>query len=236
MRHRLIRITGPVDGGCIPGKSKTPPSVKIQIAMATSSQAGFTDQMIQVLDRLRIEMENFRLQAALGKMDAADKFEELKKEYVPVIRQAIAALESGQTTLRARAEEFRPELEHLLVQLALGKAELIGAYEQQKARILAAVRKAEQHLGWDDLTNPVTGKSLRHEFERLKLNVELMRLRYELKKLDTEEEWNNRVVAVFEHWKEKIRENREDWDKRAEKVMEEMQHAYDHIRKAIEQI
>ena len=76
------------------------------------------------------------------------------------------------------------------------------------------MKQLEQMIGWEELENPLTGHPLRHDLERLKLNLQLLRLRFQLKKLETEEEWKNLVVGVIEHWKEKIDAQLKEWNNR----------------------
>jgi len=204
--------------------------------MTTEQTQGFSDQMLSFLEGLQREMEEFRLQAALGKKDAADRFETLKKEYKAVVSEALELVEKGRAVLGSRADRIRGTLDGLAVQLALGRAEAVDAYERQKKVITEAVESAEQIMNWEELENPLTGRPLRHDLERLKVNLELIQLSYELKRLDEEEVWRGRIVGVLEHWKEKIGGRKKEWDDRAEKVMEEVQHVYDHLRKSVSQL
>lgn len=203
--------------------------------MGTTTHS-FTDRMIEMLDRAQAEMDQLRVQAALGKMDAADAFEKLKQEFRPVINHAIQAVGEGRALLGARAQKMLPALEQLRVQLALGRAEVIDTFEIQKKKLSDAIREAETHINWEEIENPITNRPLRHEFERLRLHLELLRLQFELKRIDSEEDWKNRIVGVVEHWKSKINEHRKEWDSRSEKVMGEVQKAYEHLRTALEQI
>lgn len=204
--------------------------------MATQTESRFSDQMLSFLDRLQTEFEEFRVQASLGKMDAADRFESLKAEYSNVLSHAIEVVNKSGPMLGARVARIRPALEHLKLQLALGRAELVENYEVQKRRILEAMESAVELIEWEELENPITGRPLRHDFERLRINLELLRLNYALKRLDVEQDWKNQVVAVVDHWKEKINSRKREWDSRADKVMNEVKHAYDHLLKAIGQI
>jgi hypothetical protein len=192
--------------------------------------------MIEMLDRAQAEMDQLRVQAALGKMDAADAFEKLKQEFRPVINHAIQVVGEGKALLGARAQKMLPALEQLRVQLALGRAEALETFEIQKKKLSDAIRAAETYFNWEEIENPITNRPLRHEFERLRLHLEVLRLQFELKRIDSEEDWKNRIVGVVEHWKSKINEHRKEWDSRSEKVMGEMQKAYEHLRTALEQI
>ncbi|MFN8776350.1 MAG: hypothetical protein ACK5XV_06230 [Flavobacteriales bacterium] len=199
--------------------------------MKTTS-ASLTDRMLEMLDHVQVDLETFRVQAALGRMDAADAFEDLKAEFRSIIHRAGDVVDRTS----ARAAALRAALEHLRVQLELGRAELADRYAEQKNRLLHSIGELEHLVNWDEMNNPVTGRPLRHDLERLKLRLELLRLQYELRKLDSEEEWKNRIVGVVEHWKVKIAERREEWDRHSSFVIDEMQKVYDHLRKALAQV
>jgi len=87
-------------------------------SMSTTTHS-FTDRMIEMLDRAQSEMEQLRVQAALGKVDAADSFEKLKQEFRPMINHAIQVVEESRAFLGARAQKILPALEQLRVQPAI---------------------------------------------------------------------------------------------------------------------
>jgi hypothetical protein len=203
--------------------------------MGTTTHS-FADRMLELLDRAQVEMDELRVQIALGKMDAADAFEKLKEDYRPIFDHAVQVVQQSREMLGSRAERILPSLEQIRLQLALGRAEAADAFATQKKKLVDAIHAAEQFVSWEEIENPITGRPLRHEFERLRLHLELLRLQFELKRIDSEEEWKNRVVGVVEHWKSKINEHRKEWDNRSEVVMGEMQKAYEHLRTALGQI
>ncbi|MFN9800962.1 MAG: hypothetical protein ACK54P_13185, partial [Bacteroidota bacterium] len=143
--------------------------------MKTTS-ASLTDRMLEMLDHVQVDQEPFRVQAALGRMDAADAFEDLKAEFRSIIHRAGDVVDRTS----ARAAALRAALEHLRVQLELGRAELADRYAEQKNRLLHSIGELEHLVNWDEMNNPVTGRPLRHDLERLKLRLELLRLQYEL--------------------------------------------------------
>lgn len=70
--------------------------------MNAQKPACFADRMISFLDNLQVEFETFRVQAALGKMNASDRFEELKEEYSPLLNRTIEVVEKSKDMLGDR--------------------------------------------------------------------------------------------------------------------------------------
>lgn len=204
--------------------------------MSESVNGNFSERVIGYLEKAQAEVETWRLQGSLGAMDAMDRFEKLKLEFRDILEEGERAVGRASSGLAEKAASLRAGIQHLLLQLNLGKAEAAEVYQEQKKRVMRAARELEHLMDWEEFPNPATGRPLRHDLQRLKLNLEILRLHYELKKLDSEEEWKKRIVAVIEHWKNKIEEHRNEWDKRGEKITGELQNAYDHLRTTLEQL
>lgn len=89
-------------------------------------------------------IEEFELQLALGKSEAADKFEEWKEAFGKFVSERKLSLTDDKEG--ADWEDVKGKFENLEVQLALGKMELKDAYDEQKDKILEAIDAAKRSL------------------------------------------------------------------------------------------
>lgn len=98
------------------------------------------------LRRSATKLEELQVKAALGKAEFSDKLEEVKKETLGQINRLKA--EAGAMTDRGKVklDEYKAKLQHLEVQLALGKAETKEELERQSKKISEALHKLKQSL------------------------------------------------------------------------------------------
>ena len=169
----------------------------------------FTQDLDDMLKNWQTRLEELRLQLALGEMDAADEFEELKKRYrkhFEAFRKKLDEMESSEIVT-----ELKTTLEELRVQLALGKAESKEAFDEQKAklkRLMARLRQGarkmqREHKGdfdqWNELLEDV--------MENLALHLDMLKLQFHLGKAEA---------------KEKIKEKRKEMEERMRKLNERL--------------
>ena len=109
--------------------------------METTTQP-VTEKIIEGLKKAIAELENFRLHMALGKADAADKYEDLKKDLNEFILKAKSKLGEG----NQKVNELKRKLEELELQLALGKAETKEIFQEQKKKIMKSIQEIENEL------------------------------------------------------------------------------------------
>jgi signal transduction histidine kinase len=92
----------------------------------------FREKLGNLITRAHTEIDELRVKIALGKMNGADLFEEMKKE----LRESFHEIPSEvKKKVRKPLTAVKSRIEALQVQLALGKAEALDAYEDQKRKI-----------------------------------------------------------------------------------------------------
>ncbi|HEU5292448.1 MAG TPA: hypothetical protein VFU05_17495 [Cyclobacteriaceae bacterium] len=127
------------------------------------------------------EIDELALQFALGKAEAREKFEDIKRELQTRISEFKKSIENSAAGILT--SEQRQKLGELEVQLALGKAESIEAFEKQKKKILKALASAESATEtW--LASIKVPNHLQHDIETFKLKLEIVKLKFELKKFE----------------------------------------------------
>lgn len=92
------------------------------------------------------KLEELQVKASLGKAEFSDKLEEMKKETLSHISRVKAETNAMADRGKEKLEEYRAKLQHLEVQLALGKAETKEESEKQSKKISEALHKLKQSL------------------------------------------------------------------------------------------
>src|SRR6187399_1492873 len=103
----------------------------------------FKNQLGKLISKAETELDELRLKIALGKMNGADLFEDMKKELRDSFHEITNEL---QVEGKEVTESVRENVETLQLQLALGKAEALEAYEDQKSKISNAIQRLEQNV------------------------------------------------------------------------------------------
>ena len=86
--------------------------------MKNKEDIQFVDKVIETLRKTATEIEEFRVQTALGKAEAKDKYEEVKKKFNLFIHNSEFKIKE----VKEKVEELNMKFDELRVQLALGKA------------------------------------------------------------------------------------------------------------------
>lgn len=95
------------------------------------------------------KLEELKVQTALGKAELSDKLEELKREATLKISQAKVDLNVAIKSGQENYEHLKAKLEHLELQLALGKAETAEELSKQKKNIKAAIHDVKVLISKD---------------------------------------------------------------------------------------
>jgi hypothetical protein len=177
--------------------------------------------------------EEMRLQFLLGKMDAADAFEQYKEQ----MKKSLQSLKSGMDEMGGKAEDGARDMgihiEKLLQELSAGKAAGMEAFREQREKIEAALNQVY-----------TAGKSTYNkEFEQamnvfeqnstaFKTGLEIMQLQFALAKMNTKTEAEalqkslnekmNELSAWFKSGSEQTMKSIEEWSKAANDNLEMM--------------
>jgi gas vesicle protein len=202
----------------------------------------FTNDLDDLLKHWQNKLDEFRLQFSLGKMDAADEFEALKKryrKYFNSFKQKLDELEPAAGKLRDKLKAVLDELE---VQLALGKAETKEAFETQKENLRRLMDEATRLT--KDLFNE--NKETLHDWQamftdvcdHLAMQLDYLRLYYHLGKKEADQrfeskrkEMEEQLKRVNERLDKLAKAGKEKWND----IYAEMQEAYKALRDNIQQ-
>lgn len=99
----------------------------------------FGDNLSNFLKKAATKIEELQLQTALGKAELSDKLEEIKKESLEQYHEFKHDINSAIDKGDQKWDELKAKLEHLELQLALGKAETKEVIEEQKKNLNKAI-------------------------------------------------------------------------------------------------
>lgn len=137
--------------------------------MENTENMHFGDYVAEGLRRSADELEKFQLQAGLGKMEALDSYQDLKKKYAHYTHEIKLKAMKGKDEL----ENLIGKIQDLQVQFELGKADSIEAFEEQKKKILLAIHEIQVAIK----TNPTFIKTyalLLETLEKIKLKLDIL--------------------------------------------------------------
>lgn len=201
--------------------------------MDATAHKSFTDLIINGLKKSVAELEEFNVQVSLGKMEARDAFETAKKKMNNFLHESEVFLQ-GDNEIKDLVTEFRTALDELRVQLALGKADTRDAFEEQRKKITAVFHKLETFFE-SRLAQTEAVATLQIEMAKFRIRLEILKLRFELNRMDAHEEFEAGKKA-FAQRLEKIRESAGEIEKHGHAkwshFKDEIAEAYGDLRKA----
>lgn len=184
------------------------------------------------------EIEDLALQFSLGKAEAGEKFEEIKKEFLNRINEWKNVFANIPEINTESKNKLIAKFEELQLQLALGKAESKVFYAEQRNKVLLAIHEIEAEIR----TNPgLNGymDEFKSELEKFKLKMDVLRLKFELKSFQVKDEFKNEVThariqidKIFEN----IKTKKDDAKRKYADFGDEIELAYKHIKKAVDKL
>lgn len=188
------------------------------------------------LMQVQQDLDELTVQLALGKAEAREKFEEVKHDFrlrlVQIKHKAVSAL------LTDSAERMQGTFEELEVQLALGKAESKEVFEDQVKKINQSLHDLELAIR-NKLPQGVNTDSFLHDIESFKLKMEIIRLKFELKRFEVKDAFKEKMLEIRKSvhaLKAKGEEALQGGEERIEEWKEEVQNVYSNFRKAIKEL
>lgn len=147
--------------------------------MDTTIEKKLSTTIINGLREAVADVEDLQVQLALGKAEARDLFEDIKKELRTQLNQLKMRVRQGKTNSDLLA--VVNAIEHLQVQLALGEAETREIFEEQLKKIEHALQQMEIAL------KPAIDKNvamMHIRIQKFKAKLKLLSFAYNLKKIE----------------------------------------------------
>jgi hypothetical protein len=158
-----------------------------------------TDQMKQFVSDWQKRMEEMQMQFSLGKMDAVDAFEKQKEQYRNSLVTLKENLDKATDVAEDKLAEMKVKIEELRLQLALGKADGMDAFEEQKKKIELAMH--ELYVAGKTNFNESYAKSITlfdQNADAFKTGLEIIKLQFSLAKMDAKDEFAEKQKEIGE--------------------------------------
>ncbi|TYP98211.1 hypothetical protein C7447_103382 [Tenacibaculum adriaticum] len=195
--------------------------------MTTKDNTQFADKVIETLRKAATEIEEFQVQAALGKAEAEDKYEELKKKFDLFIHDSKFKMKEG----KEKMDGVNTKLDELRVQLALGKAESLDAFKAQKKKLLLKLHELEVEIKTNETLNRMYAFVLL-EIEKFRVNLEVIEQKFGEGKKESKtsfEKGKKEFNQFIDNFKNKYGKKKETkW----EHFQGEISEAFDHLKHA----
>ena len=173
------------------------------------------------------ELEKLDVQLHLGKMEALEVYETMRKKYAH-------ALHDVKNDVQHQRDQFihmLNKLEELRIQLELGKAETMDAFNERKKRIKLAIHDLEVAIK----TNPEFIRryaQVLESLEQFKLTLELLNQRTQPARERLNSFYEQRKAAIEKIIQGLLNRKREPNKTKWEHFQDEMSKAYAHLKKA----
>ncbi len=200
--------------------------------MKTKQDIQFVDKIIAALRKSAIELEAFQVKAALGKAEAQDKYEEVKKKFNLFIHDSEFKIKD----IKEKIEELNTKFDELRVQLALGKAETKEIFKKQKKQILSTLHDIEVKIKTNETLNRMYALTL-IEIEQFKIQLEILEQKFKKDKKegkDSFEKGKQEFNSFIDRFKGKYAKKKEET--KLEHFQNEISEAFSHFKKAFSKV
>ena len=192
----------------------------------------FKDQLGKLINNAETELDELRVKIALGKMNGADLFEDIKKDLRGSFHEISNEIQGEGKEV---ADSIKMHVETLQMQLALGKAEALDEYDEQKTKIAEAIRHLEQNVR--DSRNTLSSSAkikIQNELEKFSLKMEVLQIRYELGRLDLKDNVESKKQKFKKEFDELLSTVKEETSEKIEEYGSNLKNAYEALRKSLQ--
>lgn len=192
----------------------------------------FKEKLGKLINKAETEIDELRVKISLGKMDGADLFEDMKKELANSFHEISNEIK---TEGKGVADAVKSNIESLQLQLSLGKAEALDAYETQKEKINKSIDQLENDIRdkRNNLSNDAKIK-IQNELEKFRLKMEVLQIRYELGRLDLKDNVENKKQKFKKDFDHLLETMKEESSEKMEQYGTNLRNAYDALRKSLQ--
>ena len=195
------------------------------------------------LDALEHQALALEAQLTQTKEQAQQRLEQRKQQLRDVLRQVKTELQKSKEVAEQAKTEVQAKLEHLQVQLALGKADARDTFEEQRTKILKALSDFEsitdQKLKgatfesgklWEDLVGRAS--SLEAEFEALKNRFESEKAKQQTALESKKQE----LLTKLQTFKTQLKDKRQAVQAKGDSFELDLRNGLDQIKKAFRKL
>ena len=197
--------------------------------MKNKEDIQFVEKVIGALRKTATEIEEFRVQTALGKAEAQDKFEEVKKKFNLFVHDSEFKING----VKEKINELNAKFDELRVQLALGKAETKEIFKKQKKQLLLILHDIEVKIKTNETLNKMYSLTL-IEIEQFKIKLEILEQKFSKDRVeakDTFEKGKQDFNSFIDNLKGKYGKKKKV-ETKLEHFQNEISEAFDHFKNA----
>jgi hypothetical protein len=188
----------------------------------TKIKTPLLEKMAEGLLLAQQEIDELALQLSLGKSEAKEKLEEVKKEFVRGISTLKKSVQSALDQPIPLA--LKMKFEAVELQLQVGKVQSKESFDSQIKTLIAATIALEEEI--KSLLHKMEVKGyFGHEIEKFLLKLEILRLKFGIKKFEIKEGFRSEMATV--------RKSIESFRENAKKLKALPAAAYDDIKTEI---
>ena len=150
----------------------------------------FRSMAYKAVDTVKEEIEEFKDRWAPDVATAMDRFEDLKKRLEASLHNVGNLVEEHLIPHPEELKKIRLTIDELRLQLVMGKAETLEAFEEQKKQILVRWKllnaQIEELPGLGELKDHVN-----RQLNEWRVQLEVMKIQYALGRMEWKENWKN---------------------------------------------
>lgn len=150
----------------------------------------FRSMAYKAVDTVKEEIEEFKDRWAPDVATAMDRFEDLKKRLEASLHNVGNLVEEHLIPHPEELKKIRLTIDELRLQLVMGKAETLEAFEEQKKQILVRWKllnaQIEELPGLGELKDHVN-----RQLNEWRVQLEVMKIQYALSRMEWKENWKN---------------------------------------------
>lgn len=150
----------------------------------------FRSMAYKAVDTVKEEIEEFKDRWAPDVATAMDRFEDLKKRLEASLHNVGNLVEEHLIPHPDELKKIRLTIDELRLQLVMGKAETLEAFEEQKKQILVRWKllnaQIEELPGLGELKDHVN-----RQLNEWMVQLEVMKIQYALSRMEWKENWKN---------------------------------------------
>ncbi len=198
------------------------------------------DKTLDALEHRALALE---AQLTQTKDQAVERLEQRKLQLQGVLKQVQGEVHKSKDLAEQSKAEIQTRIDHLQVQLALGKAEARDAVEAQRAKILKALNEfesvADEKLQgaafesgkvWEDVVG--RANSLEAEFDALKSRFEVEKA----KQVEKFGEKKQEVLVKLQAYRRDLKSRRESAQSKGEAFVDDLRKGLDQIQTAFRKL
>jgi hypothetical protein len=180
------------------------------------------------------EIDELALQLSLGKIEAKEKFEEIKNEFIERLNWLKQFLKS--TLDKSVPIALKLKLEELELQLKVGKAETREAFDLQRAALIEATIALENEIRKALEKLEVSGY-FHHEAEKFLLKLEILRLKFGIKRFEIKDTFRTRMERAKKYIHQFANKAKKTGNRKTHiDFKEEIAEAYKHLKSAVKNL